>query len=41
MMVLMTEQGISLEDIRKELAKRHIIDHKVKAGEDDKMRFRT
>ena len=29
-MVLMTEQGISLEDIRKELAKRHIIDHKVK-----------
>ena len=29
-MVLMTEQGISLADIRKELAKRHIIDHKVK-----------
>lgn len=29
-MVLMTEQGISLEDIRTELAKRHIIDHKVK-----------
>lgn len=29
-MVLMVEQGISLEDIRKELAKRHIIDHKVK-----------
>lgn len=29
-MVLMTEQRISLADIRKELAKRHIIDHKVK-----------
>ena len=29
-MVLMTELGISLADIRKELAKRHIIDHKVK-----------
>lgn len=29
-MALMTEQGISLADIRKELAKRHIIDHKVK-----------
>lgn len=29
-MVLMAEQGISLADIRKELAKRHIIDHKVK-----------
>ena len=29
-MVLMTEQGISRADIRKELAKRHIIDHKVK-----------
>ena len=29
-MVLMTERGISLADIRKELAKRHIIDHKVK-----------
>ena len=29
-MVLMTEQGISLADIRKELAKRHIIDHQVK-----------
>ncbi len=29
-MVLMVEMGISLEDIRKELASRHIIDHKVK-----------
>ena len=29
-MVLMVEMGISVEDIRKELAGRHIIDHKVK-----------
>ncbi len=29
-MVLMVEMGISLEDIRRELASRHIIDHKVK-----------
>ena len=29
-MVLMTEMGISLEDVHKELASRHIIDHKVK-----------
>lgn len=29
-MVLMTEMGISLEDIRTELASRHVIDHKVK-----------
>ncbi|MBR2449009.1 MAG: bifunctional phosphoribosyl-AMP cyclohydrolase/phosphoribosyl-ATP diphosphatase HisIE [Clostridia bacterium] len=29
-MVLMTEQGITLEDIHKELASRHVIDHKVK-----------
>lgn len=29
-MVLMVEQGISLEDVRKELASRHVIDHKVK-----------
>ena len=29
-MVLMTEAGISLEDISRELASRHIIDHKVK-----------
>ena len=29
-MVLMIEAGISLEDIHKELASRHVIDHKVK-----------
>ena len=29
-MVLMVEMGISLEDIRDELASRHVIDHKVK-----------
>ncbi|MBQ6847673.1 MAG: bifunctional phosphoribosyl-AMP cyclohydrolase/phosphoribosyl-ATP diphosphatase HisIE [Clostridia bacterium] len=29
-MVLMTEMGISVEEVRKELASRHIIDHKVK-----------
>ena len=29
-MVLMIETGISLEDIHKELASRHVIDHKVK-----------
>ena len=29
-MVLMVQMGISVEDIRKELAGRHIIDHKVK-----------
>lgn len=29
-MVLMTEQGITLDDIHKELASRHVIDHKVK-----------
>lgn len=29
-MVLMTEAGISLEDIHNELASRHVIDHKVK-----------
>ena len=29
-MVLMVEMGISIEDIRKELASRHVIDHKVK-----------
>ena len=29
-MVLMTEAGISLEDVRAELASRHVIDHKVK-----------
>ena len=30
MMVLMVEMGISVEDIRAELASRHVIDHKVK-----------
>ncbi len=29
-MVMMVEMGISLEDVRKELASRHVIDHKVK-----------
>ena len=29
-LVLMTEMGISVEDVQKELASRHIIDHKVK-----------
>ena len=29
-MVLMVESGISVEDIQKELASRHVIDHKVK-----------
>lgn len=29
-MVMMIEQGISLEDIRRELASRHVINHKVK-----------
>ena len=29
-MVLMVQMGISLEDIHKELASRHVIDHKVK-----------
>lgn len=29
-MVLMVDMGISVEDVRKELASRHIIDHKVK-----------
>ena len=29
-MVLMIEMGISLEDIHRELASRHVIDHKVK-----------
>ena len=29
-MVLMVEQGISLEEIHRELASRHVIDHKVK-----------
>lgn len=29
-MVLMTDMGITLEDVLRELAKRHVIDHKVK-----------
>lgn len=29
-MVLMTEMGVSMEDVVRELAKRHVIDHKVK-----------
>ena len=29
-MVLMVEMGISVEDVMKELASRHVIDHKVK-----------
>lgn len=29
-MVLMVEMGISVEDVKKELASRHVIDHKVK-----------
>ena len=29
-MVMMIQQGISLEDIRRELSSRHVIDHKVK-----------
>ena len=29
-MVMMTEMGISVDDLRRELASRHIIDHKVK-----------
>ena len=29
-MVMMVQMGISLEDVRKELASRHVIDHKVK-----------
>ena len=29
-MVLMTEMGISIEDVHRELASRHVIDHKIK-----------
>lgn len=29
-MVLMIESGIELDDIRREMASRHVIDHKVK-----------
>ncbi len=39
-MVLMVEMGISVDDIRRELASRHVIDHKVKqekmVGDNDK-----
>ena len=39
-MVMMVEMGISVEDIKKELASRHVIDHKVKqekmTGDDKK-----
>ena len=31
-MVMMVEMGLSLEDIHRELASRHVIDHKVKQG---------
>jgi len=30
LMVMMVEMGISVDDIKKELASRHVIDHKVK-----------
>ncbi|MDD6251877.1 MAG: phosphoribosyl-ATP diphosphatase, partial [Oscillospiraceae bacterium] len=30
LMVLMVEMGITVEDVRNELASRHVIDHKVK-----------
>ena len=29
-MVLMLDMGISLDDLRREMASRHVIDHKVK-----------
>ena len=29
-MVMMVEMGITVDDVRKELASRHVIDHKVK-----------
>ena len=29
-MVLMVDMGISLDDIRKEMSSRHVVDHKVK-----------
>ena len=29
-LVLMAQMGISVEDVKKELASRHVIDHKVK-----------
>jgi phosphoribosyl-ATP pyrophosphohydrolase/phosphoribosyl-AMP cyclohydrolase len=30
LLVLMIQMGISLEDVHRELASRHVIDHKVK-----------
>ncbi|MBQ5900432.1 MAG: phosphoribosyl-ATP diphosphatase, partial [Clostridia bacterium] len=30
LMVMMVEMGISVDDVRKELASRHVIDHKIK-----------
>ena len=30
LLVLMVEMGISVEDVHKELASRHVIDHKIK-----------
>mgnify|MGYP002582933063 CR=1 FL=1 len=30
LMVMMVEQGITLQDVTAELAKRHVIDHKIK-----------
>jgi phosphoribosyl-ATP pyrophosphohydrolase/phosphoribosyl-AMP cyclohydrolase len=29
-MVLMVDMGLSVDDVRRELASRHVIDHKVK-----------
>ena len=36
-MVLMVEMGISVDDIRKELGSRHVIDHKVKQEKIDSL----
>lgn len=35
LMVMMVEQGITLQDVTAELAKRHVIDHKIQAGTDE------
>ena len=40
-MVLMVELGISVEEVRGELASRHVIDHKVKQEKMTKWRYRT
>ena len=29
-LVLMIEQGLTIQDVKDELAKRHVVDHKVK-----------